>query len=92
MLVWYQSIGGYFIYKATTKGGDGAMPGDVANTIQALMNATLDPCDDYYEYACGTWRSKESTHTGRSPYVRSFNILVCCSRYSLPIYQWLNNR
>ena len=34
---------------------DPASPG-VAESVKAAMDTKADPCQDFYQYACGTWR------------------------------------
>ena len=34
--------------------------------ILSAMNANADPCDDFYEYACGKWIEKSSIPESKS--------------------------
>jgi len=76
------AVGGFFIYKEfIEKSSDSStqqsIPADVQAMIKSLMDTKRDPCQDFYEYACGGfnadlinpyWRNKTT------PYVRAFDI------------------
>lgn len=41
----------------------------LANDMLSTANLTVDPCDDFFEYACGAWNHNKSL---RDPTARAF--------------------
>ena len=47
----------------------------VADGVLAAMDRSADPCSDFYEYACGSWRRATSIPADRSNYGKSFDVI-----------------
>ena len=46
---------------------------DLEQSIRSTMNAAMDPCDDFYEYACGGWlASNQGLNASKNKVSRSF--------------------
>ncbi|MFT5684653.1 MAG: putative endopeptidase [Myxococcota bacterium] len=45
----------------------------VAESVQAAMNTEVDPCDDFYQYACGTWLANTTLPSDKPSWTRSFS-------------------
>lgn len=43
--------------------------------VVGAMNKTQDPCQDFYEYACGGWLKQSSVPEDQSRWMRSFNVI-----------------
>lgn len=39
---------------------------NIASSLLAGMDATKDPCEDFFQYACGTWNKKHVIPEDRS--------------------------
>lgn len=45
----------------------------IAKSVLASMNRRADPCENFYEYACGSWLNTTSIPSDRARYFRSFS-------------------
>lgn len=50
---------------------DASQDGAIANYVLSAMNKTVNPCDDFYEYSCGTWISTFTLPPSDSSYPRN---------------------
>jgi putative endopeptidase len=48
---------------------------EVAATVVAAMDTTVDPCQDFYRYACGGWIDSTERPVDESRWVRSFSVI-----------------
>ncbi len=51
------------------------VPAEVAGPIVSAMDTTADPCEDFYQYACGGWLEATELPNDRARYVRSFDVI-----------------
>lgn len=54
-------------------GEQGSTQREVADLVLGAMDRSADPCEDFYEYACGSWIRANSIPKDRSIYQKSFS-------------------
>lgn len=47
----------------------------LAETVLGDMDATVDPCADFYQYACGGWLAKTELPADKPSWTRSFSVI-----------------
>src|ERR1035441_1654318 len=62
-------------------------PAPASGIDKAAMNTAVDPCTDFYQYACGTWNAGHPLPADRSRYGRFNELQDHNERISLDILQ-----
>jgi putative endopeptidase len=52
------------------------LPSDYKESVLSAMDRSVDPCDDFYRYACGGWTDKTPLPADESEWVRSFSTIA----------------
>jgi predicted metalloendopeptidase len=50
-------------------------PGTYGAELLASLDATIDPCSDFYQYACGGWLKATPLPADKPTYTRSFSVI-----------------
>jgi predicted metalloendopeptidase len=56
-------------------GGSQLSREQIAADVLAAMDRTVDPCQDFYRYACGTWIASTALPPDQPRWVRSFSVV-----------------
>ena len=52
-----------------------AMPREPTGVDAAALDASVSPCDDFYQYACGSWVKATTIPSDESTWFRSFSVI-----------------
>jgi len=55
---------------------DAAAVDPIAQSVLAAMDWTTDPCQDFYQFSCGTWLNQTILPPDQGRYDRSFNTIM----------------
>lgn len=56
----------------------------LASSLLAAMDRTVDPCKDFFQFACGTWNKKHVIPEDRSS-ISTFEVISQSIACSFPI-------
>jgi predicted metalloendopeptidase len=60
----------------TMAADDGATtPKEISKTVTEAMDRTADPCQDFYQYACGGWIKNTPLPSDQARWTRSFSVI-----------------
>jgi predicted metalloendopeptidase len=54
----------------------------IAQAVRAAMDFSVNPCDDFYQFACGTWIKNTTLPDDIGRLVKSFDVVTKKVRFS----------
>jgi len=67
---------GIWVYRLREhKEENSSLYADIADMIDSTRDASVDPCDDFYAYACNSWIKANPIPDDVNKYSRSFNVI-----------------
>lgn len=60
----------------STPSADDVKLAGIAASVTDALDTSVDPCDDFYRYACGGWEAKTEIPSDQSRWSRSFSVIT----------------